>query len=277
MRVALPRDQSAQLEHLNRDAIKERRILFLEQEICQMKALSRITLYGAFLMALSGSAFGQKTQTDFDHQADFSQYKTYSWHTIKAHDSLWDARIKNAVDAQLAAKGWTQVDKGAVNTQPAAKGSTQVDNGPKFPFPPPPSASNGGTQVDNGPKFPFPPPPSSAAAQPEPTSSCPTSTPCVIVVAIQTTETQRSLNGFYSGFGGGLGWGGFRDGSINISEQDYQEGTLIVDMYDAKTKQLLWRGSAEGTLSDKAAKNENKLNKAVAKMFKDFPPGSTKH
>ena len=203
-----------------------------------MKAFSRITIYGGLLMALLGSALGQNIQTDFDHQANFSQYKTYSWQAVKAADSLWDARIKNAINAQLAAKGWTQ--------------------------------------VGNGPEFPFPPPPPSAAAQPEPTSSCLTSAPCVVIVAIQTTETQRSLQGFYSGFGGGLGWGGFRDGSINISEQDYQEGTLIVDMYDAKTKQLLWRGSAEGTLSDKASKNENKLDKAAAKMFKDFPPGSTK-
>jgi hypothetical protein len=223
-----------------------------------MKALSRITIYGAFLMALSGPAFGQKIQTDFDHQADFSQYKTYTWQTIKADNSLWDARIKNAINAQLGAKGWTQVDNGAGDTQPAAKGSTQADNGPKFPFPPPPP---------------------SAAAKPEPTSSCLTSAPCVVIVAIQTTETQRSLQGFYSGFGGGLGWqgfGGLQDGSINITEQDYKEGTLVIDMYDGKTKQLLWRGSAEGTLSEKAAKDENKLDKAVAKMFKDFPPGSIK-
>ena len=244
-----------------------------------MKALSRITIYGAFLMALSGPAFGQKIQTDFDHQADFSQYKTYTWQTIKADNSLWDARIKNAINAQLGAKGWTRVDNGAADTQPAAKGSTQADNGPKFPFPPPPPAAKGSTQADNGSKFPFPPPPPSAAAKPEPTSSCLTSAPCVVIVAIQTTETQRSLQGFYSGFGGGLGWqgfGGLQDGSINITEQDYKEGTLVIDMYDGKTKQLLWRGSAEGTLSEKAAKDENKLDKAVAKMFKDFPPGSIK-
>jgi hypothetical protein len=243
-----------------------------------MKALSRITIYGAFLMALSGSAFGQNVQTDFDHQADFSQYKTYSWQTIKTTDSLWDARIKNAVNAQLSAKGLTQVDNGAVNTQPSAKGSTQADNGPKFPFPPPPPASQGGPQAGNGSLFPSPPPLPSGAAQPEQTSSCPTSAPCVVIVAIQTTKTQKSLQGFYSGFGGGPGWGGFgNSGNINISEQDYKEGTLVIDVYDGKTKQLLWRGSAEGTLSDKAAKNETKLDKAVAKMFKDFPPSSTKH
>jgi hypothetical protein len=95
-------------------------------------------------------------------------------------------------------------------------------------------------------------------------------------VAIVTTQTQRSLQGFYTGFGGGFGWPGFRDGNINITEQEYKVGTLVIDMYDAKAKQLLWRGSAEGTLSDKAAKNENKLDKAVAKMFKEFPPSSTK-
>jgi hypothetical protein len=43
-------------------------------------------------------------------------------------------------------------------------------------------------------------------------------------------------------------------------------------MYHAKTKQF----RAEGSLSDKAAENENKLDKGVAKMFKDIPPGSTK-
>jgi hypothetical protein len=245
-------------------------------ETYQMETLYRLAIRGAFLMALLGSALGQNIQTDFDHQANFSQYKTFTWQGIKA-DSLWDARIKNAVNAELASKGWTQVDNGATKTQPAAKGSTQADTGPKFPFPPPPPASNGGTQADNATEFPFPHPPQPAAAQPEATSTCQTSAPCVIVVAIQTTETQRSLQGFYDGFGGGLGLGGFRDGQINISEQDYQAGTLVIDMFDAKTKQLIWHGTAAGTLSDKANKNEKKLEKAVAKMFKDFPPGSTKH
>jgi hypothetical protein len=47
-------------------------------------------------------------------------------------------------------------------------------------------------------------------------------------------------------------------------------------LYDTKTKQLIWRGSAEDTLSDKATKNEMNLDKGVAKMFKTFPPGSAK-
>ena len=47
-------------------------------------------------------------------------------------------------------------------------------------------------------------------------------------------------------------------------------------MFDARIKQLIWRGSAEDMLSNKAERNEKNLDKGVAKMFKDFPPGSGK-
>lgn len=165
-----------------------------------------------FLVAL-GTGFAQHVKTDFDHQANFSQYKTYSWQEIKPANSLWDARIKSAVDAQLAAKGWTQVD-------------------------------NGGD---------------------------------VAIVAIKTTQTERTLQTFYDGMGGGWRWRGFGGmGEATTTEQDYKVGTLLVDLYDAKTKQLIWRGTAEDTLSDKASKNEKNLDKGVAKMFKKFPPQSAK-
>ena len=65
-------------------------------------------------------------------------------------------------------------------------------------------------------------------------------------------------------------------GEATTTEQDYKEGTLVIDLYDAKTKQLIWRGSAEDTLSEKEAKNEKNLDKGVAKMFKGFPPGSAR-
>jgi hypothetical protein len=178
-----------------------------------MKPIRRTAVGTMFFVVMLGTAFAQHIKTDFDHQANFSQYKTYSWQEIKPANSLWDARIKNAVDAQLAAKGWTQVD-------------------------------NGGD---------------------------------VAIVAIKTTQTQRTLQTFYDGMGGGWRWrgmGGF--GQSTTTEQDYKQGTLVVDLYDAKTKQLIWRGSAQDTLSDKATKNEKNLDKGVAKMFKAFPPGSAK-
>jgi hypothetical protein len=47
-----------------------------------------------------------------------------------------------------------------------------------------------------------------------------------------------------------------------------------VDIFDAKSKALLFRGTASDEISDKADKNAKKLDKATSKMFKDFPPGS---
>ena len=57
---------------------------------------------------------------------------------------------------------------------------------------------------------------------------------------------------------------------------EYRVGTLVVDMFDAKTKNLVFRGTAEDEISDNAEKNAKKLEKASAKMFKTFPPSAKK-
>jgi hypothetical protein len=99
----------------------------------------------------------------------------------------------------------------------------------------------------------------------------------IAIVAIKTSQKQRTLQTFYDGFGGGWLWRGFDGfGESTTTEQDYREGTLVIDFYDGKTKQLIWRGSTESVLSDKAEKNEKNLDKGVAKMFKNFPPGAGK-
>jgi hypothetical protein len=46
------------------------------------------------------------------------------------------------------------------------------------------------------------------------------------------------------------------------------------NIIDAKSKQLMFRGPASDEISDKQEKNVKKLDKAISKMFKDFPPGS---
>jgi len=45
-----------------------------------------------------------------------------------------------------------------------------------------------------------------------------------------------------------------------------------VDIFDVMTKQLLFRGQAQETVSNNAEKNTKALYKATEKMFKDFPP-----
>ena len=99
------------------------------------------------------------------------------------------------------------------------------------------------------------------------------------VVLHGATDTKRNVNTFYSGGMGGYGYrygamGGMGTATTSVSE--YTVGTLVVDMFDAKTKNLVFRGTAEDEISDKPEKNVKKLEKASAKMFKNFPPSAKK-
>jgi hypothetical protein len=101
----------------------------------------------------------------------------------------------------------------------------------------------------------------------------------VSIVAMEITREQQTLNTFYNGFGGGWGWrrfGGGGFGDATTTTETYKVGTVVVDLFDTKTKQLIWRGSSSDTLSNNSDKNIKNLDKGVEKMFKQFPPGSSK-
>ena len=51
-----------------------------------------------------------------------------------------------------------------------------------------------------------------------------------------------------------------------------KQATLVVDMIDLSTKEMVWRATARDTLADSSDKNIKTLNKAMDKMFKNFPP-----
>lgn len=173
-----------------------------------------LVLSGIVLLFASASS-AQQVKTDYDRNANFAQYKSFSWEQVKTKNPLDVDRIKSAVSAALTAKGWTQVDSGAD----------------------------------------------------------------VCIVAMEITREQQTLNTFYDGFGGGWGWrrfGGGGFGEATTTTDTYKVGTLVVDLFDKKTKQLLWRGSSSDTLSNNSEKNIKNLDKGVEKLFKNFPPGSPK-
>jgi hypothetical protein len=70
----------------------------------------------------------------------------------------------------------------------------------------------------------------------------------------------------------GRWYGGGGGVSVNTSEK----GTLVIDLVDAKTKELIWQGVAKGTLKPNQTqeKQEKRINEAVTKPFKHFPPDS---
>jgi hypothetical protein len=94
------------------------------------------------------------------------------------------------------------------------------------------------------------------------------------ISANTATKEEQTLDSFYGGF---PGWGWHRYWGGPVIVDTYEVGTLVVDLFDTDTKQVVWWGSASDTISDKPEKNDKKLDKAVEKMFKDFPPkGSRK-
>jgi Domain of unknown function (DUF4136) len=98
------------------------------------------------------------------------------------------------------------------------------------------------------------------------------SNPDMYVILHAIYDQQATFNTTGYGYGYGPYWRGGGGGLSTTTEYKYTIGTMIVDIYDAKTKQLIWRGSGSDTVSDKPEKNEKKIYKATQKMFQKFPP-----
>ena len=136
-----------------------------------------LVLIGMMLL-FAGRSSAQDVKTDYDRNANFGHYKTYSWERVQTRDPLMVDRIKSAVNGVLAAKGLMEVPSGGD----------------------------------------------------------------LSVIAMETTKDQQTLDTFYNNLGGGWRWGGF--GDATTTTHTYKVGTLVIDLFDTNTKQLLWRGSA---------------------------------
>lgn len=84
-------------------------------------------------------------------------------------------------------------------------------------------------------------------------------------------DTNLQISGSAYGMGP-FGIGGDRWGTATVER--VQVGTLVVDLTDARTHALVWRGMASSDVNpgDSAAAREKKINKATAKLFRNFPP-----
>ena len=87
--------------------------------------------------------------------------------------------------------------------------------------------------------------------------------PDLVLAASGGEREQTSYNAWgMRGIGGGMG---------GISPQENVEATMVVSLYDVKAKSLVWRGIAQNTLNNNGNKNQEMVNKAVQKMFKQWP------
>ncbi|MBO9353474.1 DUF4136 domain-containing protein [Bordetella petrii] len=167
---------------------------------------------------LSACASGPSIRSDYDHGADFAQYRSFGFMsplgTDKAgYSSLLTERLKTATRSQMEMRGYTYTEQAPdllINFNAKLQQKTDVT-----PAPPPPMPYYG----------------------------------------------YRA--GFYGGWPG-YGWGN--------DVYQYTEGTLNIDLIDAKRKQLVWEGVSAGIINNVAeATSTRNVENSVAQIFSRYP------
>ena len=103
-----------------------------------------------------------------------------------------------------------------------------------------------------------------------------------ILVSIFTKERERvdvynnvgwGWGGFYSPWAWGPGWGWGWGGGFGPNVSARTEGSLYIDLIDAKDKELVWQGRGVGTLNNTKdiAKKEERIREFVAQILKEYP------
>lgn len=77
-----------------------------------MKYPLYLALAAALAVGSLTTAFADDVKTDYDHNATFSNFHTYSWEKVTSKNPFVVDRIKQAVDKDLQAKGWQMVPSG---------------------------------------------------------------------------------------------------------------------------------------------------------------------
>ncbi|HBR53155.1 MAG TPA: DUF4136 domain-containing protein [Flavobacteriaceae bacterium] len=98
-----------------------------------------------------------------------------------------------------------------------------------------------------------------------------------LLVSIFTKERER-VDVYNNNFGWGWGWnpwwgGGFGGSSVSTTV----EGSLYIDLLDAKTNQLVWQGVGRSRLytGSDIDKREAKIREIVAEILAEYPPGAS--
>jgi len=95
-----------------------------------------------------------------------------------------------------------------------------------------------------------------------------------LLINIFTKEREQvDVNQFNAGwgYGWGYGWNPYLWGG-QTSINRYTEGTLYIDLIDAKKKELIWQGEGEGTLTKDTHKKEALIKEFVTKILEQYPP-----
>lgn len=182
------------------------------------KTLHTALIASAFSAAVSLTPVlhAQQVSTDYDHNAQFERYHTFSFAKVKTDNPLYEQRVREDITADLQSHG----------LQPVPSGGD------------------------------------------------------LAITAIGGVHDQQEYNSFYTGLGSGFGWGGWGGwgggwggpGVTQTSVEQVPVGTLMVDLYDTGSHNLVFRGRATEDVKKNSDKNIKTVQKSIDKMFNHFPP-----
>ncbi len=103
------------------------------------------------------------------------------------------------------------------------------------------------------------------------------SNPDLVATYHASTEEQKSYYTSSFGYGAGPGFrrrGGMGMGTSTTTEQDFTVGSLVVDLYEAGKKQLVFRGTASGTLQRQPRQKHQSIAESMEKIFEKKGTGT---
>lgn len=99
--------------------------------------------------------------------------------------------------------------------------------------------------------------------------------PDLLVNIFTMSRQQVDVNQFNAGWGYGWGWGWnpWMWGGRSTTVSTTTEGTLYIDLIDARKKELIWQGEGVGVLTQNINKKEERIKEFVKKILEKYPPG----
>lgn len=93
-----------------------------------------------------------------------------------------------------------------------------------------------------------------------------------IVIDKKTSTTAYTNHYNMGGYGYGYGWGmGMGSSTTTYQDYDYNVGTLVIDVFNAETKKLIWQGVGSGTVDENPKSREKNIDSSVKKIMSTYP------
>ena len=87
------------------------------------------------------------------------------------------------------------------------------------------------------------------------------------VTVLQEKEATTVSSTNYYGYGYGYPVGN----SVDVNTYNYKDGTIMVDILDAKTEKLIWEGTGTSEITSKVQEPERAIGYAISKILASYP------